>query len=302
MLSASTYSYLSIPLDLVVPGEWTLPDGSPLVDQNEFQPSGEISLQRRLRMDPARLRAACGLGPDAELTATCLWYSQGTTLRGCGSPSPILPGSSEEQEISVLVQLESANLGEKLELTTIILLVNPGSSSSLLAPSRRWSVLWNDVRLIRLEREQSLFPIVPLPFITYPHLDPGALWLLDWTPSEVPLDVQFTAAVRVLLNSDHPAYPVLIGEKEDLGAGPHFLRTALRHGVASELAAAVLLRAEELHSTEFQTGSIGDVLKKRMEVSFPGLDVKQIADLAQNNPHRFHTRIQGEAGLFAPEE
>jgi hypothetical protein len=299
MQSFESFPYLTIPQEKVEVHAWEFPDGKSLGPWvEEWDPGRDLQISTIITLDPLEARSFCGMGKDAKLDLVATWRASGTTLRGRGGLIHIPATKKGQQEFRVTLEVPGHEISGRLELRTSIVLVDPGKGGKELSATHPGSILWIHQVMTDLEGGRPMFPICAVSFATVNGWSPDALWVLEWGPSSVDLFSQFSAEVRLYLNSDHPAFPAFSrtdrrGDQSDEG-----IRSALLHDLAADLINVAMDRAEEIDGDEFPSGTIGKVLSSLIDHTFDGMNATQVVERRKVHPGWFSTRLQASTNLF----
>ena len=196
--------------------------------------------------------------------------------------------NSPELRVDLRKHLPGKQLSQRLFLETHVLLHSPPSGGGILTPSLRCSRLWRDSMVVILEGNVSRFPVQETSFCQlFPSTsqERHAHWHLEFSPSA--LDVDFTDAVRLHLNSDATDFMRRVVEADPL------IVQAVMRDVVSQMVEAVLRddSADELMA-QCRQGSVGAVIQAWLRDAGWD-DAKEARKDLEENPTRFRTRIGG---------
>lgn len=299
MQAFNSFPYLTIPQERIEVHSWELPGGRPLGPSLEdWDPGRDVLLRSTFTLDPLEVRGHCGLGQDSRLSLAATWRSSGTTLRGRGVVVPLPSNRSGQQEYRMALTVPGLEISERLEIRTSVVLVSQGNCSNALAPVYPGSVLWLHQISIDLEGGLPMFPVCAVPFSQVRGWSPDALWVLDWDPSSIDLHSQFSAEVRLCMNTEHPAYRAFGGTHHQRGQQEEAFHSVLVHDLAENLVEAGLDRADEVDAEEFPPGSVGRILSTLISSTFHGMGASQVALERRRIPGWFSTRLQASSKLF----
>jgi hypothetical protein len=252
--------YLIPPGDAITskPDSWvvTPSGGTPLANPegvDNWQYATNIKIEKAIEVDLPRVLDAVNLGPQDEIRGVLVASSSATGIQRSSEPTALRDG-----ENTLSLQLIGSECGGQLRLR---ILISSGAVSGTprLAPHRAGSVLWSEEHRVFLEGDQTRFPTEIVSFASYPTAPASAAWCVEIDTSD--LAAPALGCVRLLLNSDHPAYDRLRGVPD----APEAIRTRefLRFDVARQLVTAALM-AEEFGAHEYEEGSLGWVLRARL--------------------------------------
>jgi hypothetical protein len=273
------------------PGEPLQPAPSVLSDWDY-----ERDLEIRVTLSVDHHDLACAIGLEESDCQLSMLLRAGT---GAGSlprrldvlDSRCLRRGSEAVTLGGLIP--SATLSGRLRLELQILLDREPSRPGALAPKIPGSRLWRQYRDILLEDGgDSRFPIELLGFrdAFRGHSHQHAPWYLDWRPGL--LDADFSGAIRVYVNSD----------REELAArfveGDALTVQAILGDVMSQMISHTLEMSdveEVLYGCE--DGSVGQQVRKWIELAFPGQSLGSARESLEVTPGRFRAAILAAADV-----
>lgn len=214
--------FLTPPASAVSHGEWRLAtsDGSiPLPRevahwdyQTQLSLAAPVSVDRRVVTEACDLEWATGLG--------VLVIARSNHTNAEALVARLELPMNERFDLAVEVRLDGVELGGRLTLETLLVVTTPQPTSKF-APQHPGSILWRQSHWTDLEGTGSQFPTDTMDFAAA-GLDPEAGWQLRIDLSDP--DARFMSAVRLTLNSAHPAVDRLLGGAKDEGTA-QLLRT-----------------------------------------------------------------------------
>lgn len=255
-----SFGYLTPPAEAITskPGSWivTPVGGKPLADPealDNWQYATNIEVEKTIDVDLSRVLSAINLGRDDEIRAVLVASASKTGIQRSSTPTVLRDG-----ENTLSLQLLGSECGGHVRFRV---LVSSGvaSGASRLAPRRAGSVLWSEEHKVFLEGDRSRFPTEIVSFAVHPTAPAAAAWSVEIETSD--LAAPALGCVRLLLNSDHPAYARLTSTPD----APDSVRTRefMRFDVARQLVTAALM-TEEFGADEYEEGSLGWVLRARL--------------------------------------
>jgi hypothetical protein len=158
-----------------------------------------------------------------------------------------------------------------------------------LAATRSGSILWSDEFQTVLEGSASRFPTEALSFKDYGQEPRDCAWRLDIDTSDI--EAPALSAVRIVFNTDHPAYRRLAGAQGDVEAV--LTRQFLAYDVARQLVTAALAQPE-FKAVDYERGSIGNILRARLATYFgqEGDDVEPLRQRWTSAPSEIDAELQ----------
>jgi hypothetical protein len=271
---------------LVIAGvglEYEAPEVLP--DWDYFTP---IHAVRRLKVDLAKLLEESGLGAGTKVNGLVTWHATGTGLRGAGSPVGLVDGDN-----TIEVVVPGYLLGQRLNLSSCIVVGAEPERANPLAARRPGSFLWRDSYQLILEGSGSRFPIVPLPFD-----DAGlaggraAGWCLMLDSED--LSDSGIGNLRLYLNSSQPAIRALLANPD----GQRDLAAYLQYDVTRQLLTLALRHPDLDLTQEYDPGSLGELLALVVERLFPARDLGSIRGDRDSSMGEFESEVQARAGLL----
>jgi hypothetical protein len=265
------------PDDAVRAGAWriTTSDGDePLPDWlADWDISQALVVAQALEIDPPRLTAEAGLPAETPLDVTVL-IASGLEIEACAVPVP--PGGGE---MSIELPLEATLLASTASLSTRVVLRDPGdrSAADSRIAWRRGSILWEEVRSVRLYGDASQFPIMEADFADL-GLDAGAPWFLQVSSD---LERPAMGSILLLLND---RYPLVLDAAKDIHAARAELsvvRSALSADVGRLLVEIGLSHPEI--GEQWPEDSLGGVLRAIVKSRLRGT-TEELTALREQDP------------------
>jgi len=260
--------------NLTVATDWTY--------YQSIQASVEMLVER------SELPALLGLPDDAEFAVSLSWRTARVGLRGS---SPLVPIDGDEAAASALIPV--GEVGGSLTLEAKVLLLSPGSGSrDELAPTEMGSILWSAEWPVLLEGIAARLPIIPASMRQYPFLDlHNARWLVkvEATDLEAPID----AAVRIYVNESNENVQRMMAEPG--GETANAMTSSLLLDIQRELM-RLALAEDSLYEPDhaYPEGSLGAALTTA--IGLFRKDFEELQNIAQYDPPRFDTELQGCLG------
>lgn len=273
--------------------EWRVtPSGrEPLADPERIDGwdyATDLLIERTLSVDLESVRTEAGLHSRDQLRCVIQWTSPAETSTGLQGSSPVKILTEGRQDISCLIT--GFEIGGVLQLrTTVSLAIGSSDARNPLAARRSGSILWSDEHHLILEGEATRFPTELLSFSANGLGPTGCAWRVMVETAD--LDAPALSAVRVLINSDHPAYERLT-EKPD-SAEAALTREFLQYDVARQLVLAALAE-DELKAVDYEQGSIGAILRARLMTYFSaeGRDIAPLRQRWRLDPGEIDAELQ----------
>lgn len=245
-----------------------------------------LAIRVRLEASLNEARQDCGLDSSCVLNGLVRWRSSRTGLQGASESLPLVQGTN-----NLLLDLDSSELGGRLSLRVVVTSGKAIDGKNPLAPHRTGVILWEEFRSVVLEGEEERFPVELHDFKGEGLKGPGAAWVLHWDSTDP--ERSASAAVRLWLNTRHPALEKLIGAELD----PVVL-SVLKHDVTRQLIERAL-DTEELADSEWSPGSLGAALIERVKAVFPGMSLDECRAMRRKSPDDYESRLQNASGLLS---
>jgi hypothetical protein len=272
------------------PSEWRVtPSGRvPLADPMEvahWDYATDLLVERTLSVEIDALRTQALLDSADELRCIIQWTSTSTDLQGASDPT-VLTGGSNELRCSV----PGIEIGGILKLrTTVSVAVASADDRNPLAARRSGSILWSDDFQLVLEGDATRFPTEALSFKANGQWPLSCAWRVAVETSD--LDAPALSAVRVILNTDHPAHKCLADTPDSPEAA--LTRQFLAYDVARQLVISALMN-DEFIAVDYDRGSIGDILRARLKNYFlaEGDEVEPLRQRWRTSPADIDAELQ----------
>ncbi|MCB1347115.1 MAG: hypothetical protein KDK11_00140 [Maritimibacter sp.] len=205
--------------------------------------------------------------------------------------------SPDEPDISVSAPIASWRLSGRLRLEVGVLLHRATASAGPLSPSRVGARLWSAHKDILIEDGgDARFPIEVAGFSEV-FRDPSlamAPWFVHWRAGN--LDGDFGGSVRVYVNSDYP-----VTAERFVNGDPATLQAILGDVMSQLISAVVQMDDAEESLADCSEGSVGEQVRKWMEIAFPGISPSSIRSMLDTTPGRFHSAVLAAARVGGDE-
>jgi hypothetical protein len=233
------------------------PDPLDLPDYLEgWDAQTDVNVERVVRSDLNALRMATGLDESAEIILTVSWVNRQSFMTERLYRSPL------DSEQNVRVTLPANRLGGSIEIVTTVSVALTDQSRPLGVARWAGSVLMSDVKLVVLEGNAPMLPIMSVDFSTTPY-SAEASWALQ-LPEDLSLPV--LGSVLLLVNAlDRELESALSAIRPD----PR--QSALIEELASSLGARLITEAasrqNEIEAEEWPDQSTGSLLQRYLDVA-----------------------------------
>lgn len=275
---------------------WSLntPDGEiPVPEYFEgWDYNTQIHLRRRATVDVDGIRAQTGLPLDAALALTTVWSASGSNLTGPGQ-CHALPESGSVS-LNLDLKLDSTSLGGVLTVSTQAVLTRSRPAGLIGSPRRAGSILWVDLLSLRLQGDDSQFPMAIVDFANTSYPD-SAGWFLQIDRN---LDASAMGSMLLLVNERIP----IIERAFRNASKPREVDFAVLSAVRADVTRQLIEHALNLH--EFQDGvafdeeTLGAVLLDVFQTAFPGESIAAVKARRVNDANYFSTDVQSTALPF----
>lgn len=256
-----------------------------------WDPTVDLRLRRSMTIHDTTIRREAGLGGTASIACVVAWRSPETTLRGPAWRA----GVEGDGTVVAEIEVPGSMIGDRVELTTQIVLRRGGPGDARLAARTSGSVLWSDVAMLRVAGDGGRFPMEWLDFAAAGWLPEGAAWYLEWSPDQPEMPAM--GSIRLYLNSGHPPLCEALAANPPL-AQHRALREALRYDVARQLILGAIGADEETwDAAASDPESTAAAVNRLMRMTFPHESLSSLR-LRRSEPlARLEARLQ--AGLRA---
>jgi hypothetical protein len=288
---ADALPYLVPAEDAVRAGAWTteiqgstsgLPEWLPYWDMSQVLRAGrELEIDVDRVYQESRLPRACRLG-------LAVLFISDLEDKAC---DVILDEPASTANHRLEVEIPGQLLGGTLVLSTSLVLRDAAAAVDGPVARRRGSILWSDVKKVRLYGDSSQFPISEVDFAEC-GLDPAAPWYLE---IDGDLELPAMGAIQLLLNS---RFPLVTSAARHVGSDrPELavIRSQLFADVGRTLIEFALARDEP--EVEWPEDSLGIVLRSLLRSRFrePTNDLQKLRD---HDPAVWAARVAASFGLL----
>ena len=291
MSSGLAFPYRTVPEELCELSAWVRFDA-----EGNSEPIGDsiagwdydspLNLGRSLKLYPKSVVKCLGLDPKDAIVSVVVTAETGpTSYRWLVSRADVPDVGSWKHEIQF--QVDSANLAQRLNLTTEILLARKIESKEAFVPKRLGSRLFRDIQAVQLEGSLGRFPMEMIDFQKgLPFLQASnSLWYLDWDPSRP--ESQFLGTVRLYVNSAHPEISNLVQAAE-----PTIL-SILRCDVIRAMCEVMLLSEDFVSNyADFDVDMVGGQVREWLQLAYGAEKPELLKSKLDSSPGRFEARIQ----------
>lgn len=197
--------------------------------------------------------------------------------------------SADGNPITVRFQVNSAQLSQRLILSTDLLILDAPRSSSRLSPRLPATRLWGDEHLAHIEPHDARFPIEVISFSRLLRDQaPDALWFLEWSTNDLERD--FMGSVRLYINADNPMFVARVRESDTVTL--QLLMSAI---VVQMARATIREETFDLDSVRLAPGSVGAVIAHWLQAAFPNQSLNTIRSRAEHAPASFEAALSSIA-------
>lgn len=253
----------------------------------------EMSLTGSVLINVREMLQQCHMDPGSRLGVVVTAKSSKTNVEFPVAQTPI--NSDDECEVFLECLIPGAELGGRLTLETMIVALRPIPTDAL-APKRAGSVLWRETHHTHLQGIGTQFPTDAEDFaLTRPDIAKAG-WKL--TVDTTDLETMFMSAVRLTLNSGHPAIAKLLAGSK--GSEARQIQRLIDIDVTRQLV-AIALGCEEVREMEvdWKAVSVGGVLRNLLQQIWPtGEDPQTLRSWQLTDPSRIESHIQHVRGIL----
>lgn len=241
----------------------------------------------KVRVDENELRRSTALTDLEGLSAVVQVDCPATGFRGMVTVPVNL---AVDHEALLQLQLGPHTVASEIEVRYGLILGQAREEQPNMSAFRRGSRVYSHPRTYRflLEGEASGFPTEAFDFTPTGYPD-GAVWHLSFRADS--LDEPFMGAVRLFINTRHPAAETL------LSGAPSIQRSVLFHGVLEQLLTTVADQWDEESYTVDEEGSVGAVLNELAE-NYLGMTLSAAVAAIHGDRDRVLTKLRETTGLL----
>lgn len=266
------------PWEILSKGEWShLGDDIPGWDY-----ATEVTLRRHLTVDVEGIKADCLLPDCSELELGVDLRSSKTGTKLALARENIVPGQQNYLDVT----FGGSELGGTLQLSTRILLMDPGKPENRLTPKLRGTILWQDQFSTRLEGSGSLFPIEMIDFESA-GLPEESAWYLEWDSSN--LNAATMGCLRLFVNKNHQtAVSAFTGSSDSR----ELILSMAKYDALRTLIDSGLEHPDFDPHADYLPGTVGDTIRTALRLPFSAQAVGSIRGLRDQDPSEYMARIQ----------
>ncbi len=276
-----------IPGDQRIDGPtWTVTTGGKRVDGPEpvagWDYQTVLNVHCALHIDLQGVVEDCELGPQDTIGLVLRWRSTTTNVRGSSRSIEVA-----DDRPAVTAEIPGHNIGGRLVLDATLALLTTSATAGDLAPTRPGSILWNQPHTVVLEGDSDRFPVELKSFSLLGLQGGGAAWVLRWDTTD--LEWAAGAALRLWLNSDHPAVKRYLGDPDTDESRQ--LMSVLSWDISRQMIEHAL-DSPEFTTLDWPEESLGASLATRLAIMFPGMRPAECRVLRREQPADFESAIQ----------
>lgn len=288
--------YLVPSLESISLGVWqTYKDGNLCPLENtmpDWDPAVPVRAAINVQINGEKVFEECGFHPDAILSITAVWSSDGTMLRGIGSKK-IITYDPIANDYDLGVDIDGLLLSKWVNLSVQLVLIAPSEIKKPFAAKYPGSILFKSAQFrVYLQGEGARFPIEVIDFgnTQYPN-DAG--WALFWDPYNLHQTV--LGDLRLYINSRHERVRRAVSEDKPEDSD---LREAIRFDIARLLIQGALSNDDFVENPDkYEPDSIGAVVRNMLQNYFPQLGLADLRDEMQHI-QIFGPKLQDKLRLF----
>lgn len=256
---------------------------------NDWDYQKDIFLSRAISVDPEKISNSLGLNtpPDSLCTIIRIGTGKGSI------PRAWIDTQKHEFDISkpinISLRISGQNLSERLYIETSIIYAHVFENGDELTPSIPAALLWRDGINIRLEGDETRFPVEAVKFSAIFKGQPQekALWYLDYSEGHPTRD--FTSAVRLYVNMEQKEFYDRFYNQEDITL------QILISEIMIEICKDFLSDDEYLDISDFEPGTIGGYASSWLELAFSGASLSTCKSILEATPAKFNSALQAIA-------
>ncbi|WP_344336410.1 hypothetical protein [Kitasatospora putterlickiae] len=248
-----------------------------------------------MRIDVDAVRASTGLPATAPLALAVIWHSSGSGLR-VRAQHTVLPFGGVV-DVPIACTVKGRESGGTLTLDTQLVLAARVDDAGPLTARRAGSVLWRDEAQVRLQGDDSQFPISVVDFkeAGYPE---DAPWLLAVEPDP---EAAVMGAMVLLVNSGTPQVLDAMQRAGHPGTADRLIHSAVQTDVVRLLVEHAVRMPDLQDDSRYEQDTLGHLLMGIVHTRLPGTTLHALRRLYENDPALFSARIHSAARLFEKE-
>jgi len=288
--------FLLPPADAVSHGGWHLsgPEGDALLpdEMDHWDYQTTLNLNAAVSVDRALVTSSCELSDSSELGLVVTAHSTHTGVEE--RMAKVAIPEQDRYDLAVHVELPGENLGGRLTLRTTLVVLAP-SPLGPLSPVLPGSILWTTEHRSYLQGTGAQFPTDASDFAQARLGSPNAGWdlYIDLTDP----DALFMSAVRLTLNSGHPAIKRLLDGATD--ESTQQLERTLRWDVVRQMVMLGLETPEVLErDVSLDAESVAGILRNTLAQVWPQDDAEAVRGWFINDRARIERDLQHHCGLL----
>ncbi|MFC9326777.1 hypothetical protein [Kitasatospora sp. NPDC057015] len=253
----------------------------------------DLRLEREVRIDVDAVRESVGLPADARLALAVVWSSSGSGLRVRAEHVPLPAHGALTVPIAFTVR--GRDSGGVLTLDTQLVLAARVPDAAPLTARRAGSVLWRDEAQVRLQGDDSQFPMTVVDFEAqgYPA---DAPWYLSVGPDPAAAAM---GAMVLLVNSRVPLVLEAMQRAGQPSVADRLIHAAVQADVVRLLIEHAVRNPELQDDAQYESETLGHLLLGIVRTRFPETSLDGLRRLHESEPSLFSARVQGAVGLFA---
>lgn len=251
-----------------------------------FDYSSEMQFGFRAKLSLDQIRSSVGIDDQSTLAFYLLVDCESSNVR-----FKEVVTVSEGEEFDCWLTVPPGQLAAKVRLERGLVLDELGSSDVWDSPKRRGALLFSDDPwFVQLEGDATRFPTQAIDFAA-DRLPEKAAWKLQISYDDP--NQPFNSAVRLLINTRHPAHNALLAaERNDI------FDSALRSDIARQLIATLSRDEEFLAQQEWRDESLGAVVDRLCRSALPYASAAEAIQSFRRDPTRFDAKIQNAFGYL----
>jgi hypothetical protein len=240
-----------------------------------------------MRIDATRVREEAALPAGAPLLVTVEWTAAASQTSDRACRVPVLDGI----ELTVTADVRGVMLGGALILTTRLVLGEDLSSPEPFVARYTGDILYEDSARTELQGTAGRLPTYVVDFAEA-GFDPDARWHVELPTT---LAEPAAAAVRIYLNGRDREIVNAARKAAAPTAAQQRLLAWMEYDLTNRLVDTALRPEWRATLSEYSDDidSIGASLGTLLSQLFPHESPEKLAALRDNDPGRFHSRIQG---------
>tara|TARA_Y100000296_G_scaffold59795_1_gene69138 strand:+ start:6155 stop:7057 length:903 start_codon:yes stop_codon:yes gene_type:complete len=273
------FPYLSIPDNLIVKSHWTQAGSTSetkiLVDNWDYQK--DIRLIRTVKLSFSEIAEHLSIPEDELRLKICIQYGTGQgRLPRLWLGTTSYDVDSTNQEIQPELFITGSKLSSRIFIETSVVLAAVPENPGPLSPVKFGNIVWNDSFDIKLEPDDSLFPVEAISFNSMfrGKLFQYAPWYLHFEPGSPHRDI--SNAVRLYVNTDNIDFFDNFIKKDS-----YIIQSVMASVIGQIVYYTIANNSFVDDKTQYGENTVGSYVLYWVEQFFPQSSIRNIKDMTE---------------------